>query len=159
MSNEKSKVENKEKIDEIKKLLDDISNWLKFIEAKIIFLVGLMITVGLKAFSLNKISFINPNTYLLLLYFTVVVVLILNISSIINIFRKSNGNYLYYKDISAFSIEDFQKKLFSVESWEEVYVKQIHTLSKIATRKHKILVTCTLLFILLMILKGILETI
>lgn len=159
MSNENSKVENKEKIDEIKKLLDDTSNWLKFIEAKIVFLVGLMITVGLKAFSLNKISFIDPNTYLLLLYCTVVIVLILNISSTINIFRKSNGNYLYYKDISAFSIEDFQKKLFSVGSWEEIYVKQIHTLSKIATRKHRILVSCTLSFILLMIIKGILETI
>lgn len=159
MSNENSKVENKEKIDEIKKLLDDTSNWLKFIEAKIVFLVGLMITVGLKVFSLNKISFTNLNTYLLLIYCIVVIVLILNISSIINIFRKSNDNYLYYKDISAFSVEDFQKKLFSVESWEEIYIKQIHTLSKIATRKHRILVRCTILFILSMILKGILETI
>ncbi|UJB23915.1 hypothetical protein FGY92_09950 [Staphylococcus hominis] len=159
MSNENSKVENKEKIDEIKKLLDDTSNWLKFIEAKIVFLVGLMITVGLKVFSLNKISFTNLNTYLLLLYCIVVIVLILNISSIINIFRKSNDNYLYYKDISAFSVEDFQKKLFSVESWEEYYIRQIHVLSQITTRKHKILAGSTIIFIVLMILKGILEII
>lgn len=159
MSNENSKVENKEKIDEIKKLLDDTSNWLKFIEAKIVFLVGLMITVGLKVFSLNKISFTNLNTYLLLLYCIVVIVLILNISSIINIFRKSNDNYLYYKDISAFSVEDFQKKLFSVESWEEYYIRQIHVLSQITTRKHKVLAGSTIIFIVLMILKGILEII
>lgn len=159
MSNENSKVENKEKIDEIKKLLDDTSNWLKFLEAKIVFLIGLMITVGFKIFKLKKLNFHNSDTFLLIIYCIVVIVLIANVSSILNTFRKKTGNFLYYKDINNFSIEDFNKKLLNVENWEEYYIRQIHALSQITTRKHKVLACSTIIFILLMILKGILEII
>ncbi|MCO8287258.1 hypothetical protein [Tetragenococcus halophilus] len=154
------------KIEELKYIYNDAVSWLKFIEAKIVFILGVLITLSyftFEGFFTSKNIWYSWVGFIFAMFS--IFLLIINVLGI-DVFKNFFGsvkvnenlkNLFFYKEVSELNFNDYREevKKLNEKKFEEQLISQIYDIFVTTKRKQLSLIWSTIIYFIGLILSII----